>query len=132
VTPLIHEAGAPYNYTNNVLTISATAKPVEKLTLAGDVSYTDSEGTFLTSQVFDPYFNGAAAGSTFQSFNPTDLRILRFGLNARYELSKRIALRAGYRHEAWVDRVDSTNDGRDDVFRPGRQREILAPRSGNC
>jgi hypothetical protein len=116
VTPLIHEAGAPYNYTNNVLTISATAKPVEKLTLAGDVSYTDSEGTFLTSQVFDPYFNGAAAGSTFQSFNPTDLRILRFGLNARYELSKRIALRAGYRHEAWVDRVDSTNDGRDDVF----------------
>jgi hypothetical protein len=119
VTNLINEPNAPYNYTNHVLSVSATAKPVEKLNLTGDLSFTNSVGTFLTSQVFDPYFTGAAAGSSFEAFNPTDLQIVRFGINARYEVNKWIALRAGYRHEAWVDREDSLNDGRDDIYNLG-------------
>jgi hypothetical protein len=112
----IYEPTAPYNYKNNVLTVNGTAKPIEKLSLNGNVSYTDSEGTFLTSQVFDPYFTGTSAGSTFQAWNPTDLRIVRFGVNAKYDLSKQIALRAGYRRQSWIDRFNSANDGRSDSF----------------
>jgi hypothetical protein len=119
VSPLINEPNAPYNYTNHVLSVTATAKPVERLNLTGDLSFTNSAGTFLTSQVFDPYFTGAAAGSSFEAFNPTDLQIVRFGINARYEVNKWIALRGGYRHEAWVDREDSLNDGRDDIYNLG-------------
>ncbi len=115
VSPLINAPAAPYNYKNHVLSVSATARPVEKLRLMGDVSYTDSEGTFLTSQVFDPYFTGAP-GSTVQAFNPTDLRILRYGAHVNYELAKYVSARAGFRQSSWIDRIDSSNDGRESVY----------------
>jgi len=115
VTPLINEPAAPYNYKNHVFSVSATAKPVQKLSVTGDASYTDSEGTFLTSQVFDPYFT-SAPGSTFQSFNPTDLRILRYSARANYELAKYVTVKVGFRQSSWIDRIDSINDGRDSVY----------------
>ena len=110
---------APYKYQNNVLSASATAKPTQKLTLNGDVSYTDSNGAFLISQVFDPYFTGTGVGQTAQSLNPTDVRILRWGLGARYMLTKYLSARADFKQESWIDRFNSANDGRDDIFSVG-------------
>ena len=112
--PNIHELGAPYKYQSHVLSGNAMVRPLAKLRLNGSASYTDSQGSFLTKQVFDPYFT-LAPGNTLDAFNPTDVRILRLGIIARYELNKYLTARAGFRHESWVDRLDSTNDGKDDI-----------------
>ena len=119
VKNLIDYPTAPYTYQNNVLSASATARPTQKLTLNGDVSYTDSNGAFLISQVFDPYFQAPYAGQTAQSLNPTDVRILRWGFGARYMLTKNLSARAGFKQESWIDRFNSANDGRDNIFNVG-------------
>ncbi|MCX5795543.1 MAG: hypothetical protein NTY77_08635 [Elusimicrobia bacterium] len=113
--PNIHIVQAPFNYKNHVLSANATIKPIERLAMTGDASYTDSQGRFLTNGAFDPYFTGTP-GRTFQAWTPSDVRILRFGLIARYELNKYVSARAGYRRQSWIDRVNSANDGRDDAF----------------
>jgi hypothetical protein len=116
----INAPGSEYNYKNNVLSVSATAKPIKKLTLTGNASYTDSQGAFLVAGIFDPYFQTSAgvspSGQTIQSLNPTDLRIVRWGVTARYELSKSVALRGSFRQESWIDRYNVANDGRASMF----------------
>ncbi len=116
VSPLIHDPSAPYEYKNHVMSVSVMAKPYQKVRVTGDASYTDSQGAFLASQVFDPYFTGTGAGSTVQSFNPTDLRILRYSAHANYELAKHVTAKIGFRQSSWIDRINSSNDGRDSVY----------------
>jgi hypothetical protein len=100
---------APYEYKNHVLSADAMLRPHRRVRVAANVSYTDSQNSALGSQILSDVFN-------VQTMNPSDLRILRYGLNARYELAKNFDARGGFRQESWVDRVDSLNDGRNTVY----------------
>jgi hypothetical protein len=114
------EANAPYNFTNHVLGVNAMVKPIAKLRVNGDVTYTDSQGAFLTQGVFESIPNIGVPGlQGNQAFNPTDLRILHWGVNASYELCKYTTARAGFRYESWGDRINSLNDGRNTVYDAG-------------
>ena len=121
-TVAIIEPNAPYNFKNHVLGLSASARPTQKLRVNGNVSYTDSMGAFLTNQAFSqnnvviagiPAFNGS------QAYNVTDVRILRWGVNANYQVTKYLAARAGFGYNSWVDRIDSSNDGSNTTYNLG-------------
>ena len=113
----IIEPSAPYNFNNHVLVLSAMARPIEKLRVNGNVSYTDSMGAFLAQQAFANY--GVPGIGTNQGWNVTDVRILRWGLNANYQVTKYLAARAGFRYDSWVDRINSQNDGSNTVYTLG-------------
>lgn len=105
----LHAPDAPYTYKNHVLSADAMVRPHRRVRIIGDASYTDSQNSALGSQVLSNVFN-------VQSMNPSDLNILRYGVNVRYELAKNFSARAGFRQESWVDRIDSLNDGRDTIY----------------
>ena len=118
-TLAVIESAAPYNFSNHVLSVNAMVRPIEKLHVNGNFSYTDSMGSFLTMAAFNQYLSGTQVGgrwTTGQAFNPTDLLIVHWGVSANYQVSRFVTARAGMRYDSWIDRVNSANDGTNTVY----------------